>query len=51
VESLLEYRTSLITAAVTGQIDVAAWRKHGETNRQLEMFEVDMDMKRQEKAV
>jgi type I restriction enzyme S subunit len=33
---LREYRSSLITAAVTGQIDVTTWRRRGHTERQLE---------------
>lgn len=33
---LLEFRSSLITAAVTGQIDVDTWQNGGETDRRLE---------------
>lgn len=33
---LREFRSALITAAVTGQIDVATWGKRGETDRRLD---------------
>lgn len=36
IDRLREFRTALITAAVTGQIDVAEWGKHGEVDRQLD---------------
>jgi type I restriction enzyme S subunit len=36
VVKLRELRSSLITAAVTGQIDVATWRRRGETERAIE---------------
>jgi len=39
---LLEKRSSLITAAVTGQIDVATWGKRGTTDRRLDAIEADM---------
>ncbi len=39
VSKLREFRSSLITAAVTGQLDIAAWAKRGETERQLEAVE------------
>ncbi len=32
----------LITAAVTGQIDVATWGKRGETDRRLDKIEEEM---------
>jgi type I restriction enzyme S subunit len=31
-----EFRAALITAAVTGQIDVTTWRKEAQTERLLE---------------
>ncbi|MYA65866.1 MAG: hypothetical protein F4Y22_01050, partial [Gammaproteobacteria bacterium] len=36
INRLREYRSALITAAVTGQIDVATWRKQGQTDRNLD---------------
>jgi type I restriction enzyme S subunit len=39
VERLHELRSALITAAVTGQIDVADWSRRGETERRLEFVE------------
>lgn len=36
IQRLGEYRSALITAAVTGEIDVDTWRKRGDTNRRLE---------------
>ena len=42
IERLQEFRSALITAAVTGQIDVAAWGKRGETNRRLDLVEEKM---------
>lgn len=42
-EALLrEFRSALITAAVTGQIDVANWAKQGQTDRRLDQIEEDM---------
>lgn len=42
-ESLLrEFRSSLITAAVTGQIDVTTWGKQGQTDRRLDQIEEAM---------
>ena len=35
IDRLKEYRSALITAAVTGQIDVTTWRKQGCTERHL----------------
>lgn len=43
-EAIREFRSALITAAVTGQIDVAAWRKHGETDRRLDRIEEEMSL-------
>lgn len=39
---LQEFRSGLITAAVTGQIDVSAWGKRGESDRRLEKIKEDM---------
>lgn len=36
---LREYRAALITAAVTGQIDVATWGRDGRTERRLDQIE------------
>lgn len=42
IEGLREYRSALITSAVTGQIDVMTWRKEGSTDCRLEKIEEDM---------
>lgn len=42
VDALLEFRPSLITAAVTGQIDVATWGRRGSTDRRLEAIEMEL---------
>jgi len=42
VERLRERRAALITAAVTGQIDVAAWGKRRTTDRLLDDMEAEM---------
>ncbi|TCO75818.1 restriction endonuclease subunit S [Chromatocurvus halotolerans] len=42
IDQLKEYRSALITAAVTGQIDVATWGKQGQTDRRLDQIEEDM---------
>ena len=39
VGKLQEFRSALITAAVTGQIDVATWGKQGQTDRRLDEIE------------
>lgn len=39
---LQEFRSALITAAVTGQIDVASWGKQGTTDRRLDEIEEAM---------
>lgn len=41
-ERLRELRSALITAAVTGQIDVATWGKRGETDCRLDRIEEKM---------
>ena len=42
IDRLTELRASLITAAVTGQIDPATYRRHGTTDRALEKIEAEM---------
>ncbi|MEQ8228171.1 MAG: restriction endonuclease subunit S [Rhodospirillales bacterium] len=42
---LQEFRSALITAAVTGQIDVATWGKQGQTDRRLDQIEEDMALR------
>jgi len=42
LDRLREFRSALITAAVTGQIDVATWGKRGETDRHLDRIEEKM---------
>jgi len=42
IDRLQEYRYALVTAAVTGKIDVPTWRKCGTTDRRLDAFEADM---------
>lgn len=42
ISGLQEYRSALITAAVTGQIDVATWGKQGQTDRRLDEIEEAM---------
>lgn len=42
IGGLKEYQAALITAAVTGQIDVATWATKGSTDRRLEQIEEDM---------
>ena len=39
IDRLREYRSALITAAVTGQIDVSTWGKQGTTDRRLDQIE------------
>lgn len=39
INRLQEFRSALITAAVTGQIDVATWGKKGQSERYLERIE------------
>ncbi|MEQ9519043.1 MAG: restriction endonuclease subunit S [Parvibaculum sp.] len=45
IERLQEFRVALITAAVTGQIDVATWGKTGRTDRRLEQIEEEMSLR------
>ena len=42
IDRLKEFRATLITAAVTGQIDVATWGKQGQTDRRLDEIEEAM---------
>lgn len=42
IERLKEYRTALITAAVTGQIDVTTYTKSGTTDRRLDAIQEEM---------
>lgn len=42
IERSKEFRSALITAAVTGQIDVETWGKQGQTNRRLDQIEEAM---------
>lgn len=51
IARLRELRTTLITAAVTGQINVTTWGKQGETDRRLEAIEHDLEAEREEAAV
>lgn len=43
VRCLEEFRSALITAAVTGQIDPDTWHKRGETDRRLEAIEAEVN--------
>lgn len=45
IEHLKEYRSALITAAVTGQIDVSTWSNSGETDRRLDQIEEDLALR------
>lgn len=42
IDRLREFRTALITAAVTGQLDLDAWRRRGSTDRRLDQIEEEM---------
>jgi len=42
IDRLREFRASLITAAVTGQIDPADWRSRGKGDQRLERIEAEM---------
>ncbi|WP_244940822.1 restriction endonuclease subunit S [Leisingera aquaemixtae] len=43
IERLKEYRSALITAAVTGQIDVQAYAKSGTVDRRLDAIQEEME--------
>lgn len=45
VERLHEFRSALITAAVSGQIDVETWGNDGTTDRRLDQIEEDMALR------
>lgn len=45
IDGLREFRSALITAAVTGQIDVMTWGKQGHTDRRLDEIEEAMSQK------
>jgi type I restriction enzyme S subunit len=42
IDRLKEYRSALITSAVTGQIDVSTYAKSGTTDRQLDAIQSEM---------
>ncbi len=42
IDRLREFRSALITAAVTGQIDVNTWSRRGSTDRRLDQIEEAM---------
>lgn len=42
IQGLREYRSALITAAVTGRIDVRTYRKSGRTDRRLDKIQEEM---------
>ncbi|CZG84599.1 Type I restriction modification DNA specificity domain [Legionella pneumophila] len=42
IEKLREFRTSLITEAVTGQLDINSWKKRGNTDKRLDNIEEAM---------
>ena len=42
ISGLHELRSALVTAAVTGQIDVTTWGKRGRTDQRLDAIEADM---------
>ncbi len=39
MQRLREFRAAIITAAVTGKVDVASWRKQGQMDRRLDQIE------------
>ncbi len=51
IGKLSELRSTLITAAVTGQIDVATWGKGDETDRRLEAIEHGLEAERERVGV
>lgn len=42
IDCLKEYRSALITSAVTGQIDVTTWARSGNADRQLDAIQSEM---------
>ena len=51
IERLRELRSSLITAAVTGQIDVVTWGRRGMTDRRFEVIEAELGSEREDAVV
>lgn len=51
IDRLHELRSALITAAVTGQIDVVTWGKQVGTDRRLEAIEHELEAERDEVGV
>jgi type I restriction enzyme, S subunit len=51
IDLLNEYRSAIITTAVTGRIDLITWGKHGGSDRRLEAIEQDLEVERDEAAV
>ncbi len=45
IDRLREFRAALITAAVTGQIDVTTWGKQSQTDRRLDKIEEEMSLR------
>ena len=50
MDRLRELRAALITAAVTGQIDVTTWHKRGNTDHRLDQIEADFELPKSEVA-
>ena len=48
ISRLRELRSALITAAVTGQIDVTTWGRQGETDRRLDAIQHELEAERAE---
>jgi type I restriction enzyme S subunit len=42
-DRLKEYRSALITSAVTGQIDVSTWTRSSTADRQLDAIQAEME--------
>src|SRR5690606_8655986 len=42
IDRLREFRAALITAAITGRIDVATWHKHSSIDRRLDAIQEEM---------
>ena len=50
IEKLKEFRCSLITACVTGQLDIQEWQQRGMTDRRLDKIEEDMESSKRASA-
>lgn len=50
IDRLREFRSALITAAVTGQMDVTMWRKRGNTDIRLDQIEAEFGRSNPEAA-